>query len=213
MKFPHIVCPNCEILLQSFTGRTVVLRLESSENLAAGLENLRKSGNILGGVILETDHPLADLAFADCPRDLPLALYTPALGNFRDLARHLDRLRQLNLRVYLPADKNDNLTSLRILSSVGIHAGAVFAHGTDWEYLADLATYALLGRAPHAAIEPFAFIAANYRPGQNLNWGSVFFDEPRHFLHLDIHGRVALSPVELAGQRFVAASVGDRLAG
>lgn len=210
MTFPHLVCPNNEVLLQGFTGRSVVLRLQNSESLAAGLENVRKSGNTLFGVILDSDRPLADLSFEDCPLGLPVAVMAPSLGNFRHLARHLDRLRQFNLRVYLPADQTGNLVSLRILSSVGIHVAAVLRQiGADWEYLADLATYALLGRAPHAAIEPFSFIAAHYRAGQNLDWGRVFFDDPRHFLHLDRQGRVALSPAALAEQRFVAASLGE----
>jgi hypothetical protein len=210
MGFPSIVCPNSEVLLQRFTGRSVALRLKSGESLAAGLESIRKSGNTLFCVILESDRPLAEIAFEDSYQGVPLAVMAPALGNFRNLARHLDRLRKFNLRVYLPGDRTDNLVSLRILSSVGIHAGAVLRQvGTDWEPLADLATYALLGQVPHATIEPFSFIAANYQAGQNLDWGRVIFDDPRHFLHLDRKGRVALSPAELAKKHFVAQSVGE----
>lgn len=210
MKFPRIVCPNDEGLFQGFTRHAVVLRLKRGESLRASQENLAKSGNSLWGAILESDRPLADLAYDDWPQGLPLVVIAPTLGNFRDLARHLDRLRQLNLRVYLPGGQTGNLGNLRILSSVGIHAGAILKQvGTDWEYLADLATYTLLVRAPHAAIEPFSFISANYRAGCNLDWGAVFFDDPRHFLHLDVHGRVALSPAELAEQRFAAANLAE----
>ena len=139
------------------------------------------------------------------PKASPWRSWPLPSGRFRDLARHLDRLRKLNLRVYLPCDHADNLASLRILSSVGIPCCADFRDGgTDWEALADLATYAVLERTPHAAMEPFAFMAANYHSADRLDWGRVFFDDPRHFLHLSEDGRVALSQAELAEGRFVA---------
>jgi len=210
MGFPTIVCPDRENLLQGFTGRGVALRLDNGRRIAAAVDNVRKSGNRLFCVIVESDRPLAEMEFHDHPQDIPLAVMAPAAGRFRDLARHLDRLRKLNLRVYLPCDHADNLASLRILSSVGIPCGADFRKDrTDWEALADLATYAVLERAPHAAMEPFAFIAANYHSADRLDWGRVFFDDPKHFLHLSEDGRVALSQAELAEGRFVAASLDE----
>ena len=210
MGFPSIVCPDSEMVLQGFTGRSVVLRLNRCQGIAAGVENVRRSANTLVGVMVESDRPLADIEFAHHHQGIPLAVMAPALGPFRDLARHLDRLRALNLRVYLPCDHPENLTGLRILSSVGIHCGADFRNGrTDWESLADLATYAVLERVPHAAIEPFSFIVSNYNSSKYLDWGRVWFDDPRHFLHLDEDGRVALSRAELAEKRFVAPSLNE----
>ena len=184
--------------------------MNGCDGIALGVDHVRKSGNRLFCVIVESDRPLADMEFDDRHQGIPLAVMAPSLGRFRDLARHLDRLRTLNLRVYLPCDHPDNLTGLRILSSVGITCCADFRDGsTDWESLADLATYAVLERAPHAAIEPFAFMAANYPACRRLDWGRVFFDDPRHFLHLDAAGRVALSRAELAENRFVAHSLNE----
>lgn len=208
MGFPIIVSPNSQSLLQSFTGLSVVLRLNDGPCLAEGVENVRQSGNSLCCVIVESDHSLANIDFAAHPPHIPLAVMVPALGRFRDLTRHLSRLRHLNLRVYLPCDHPDNLSSLRILSSLGIHCCANFRYGrNDWQALADLATYAVLEQAPHAPIEPFAFIAANYHPGHFLDWGRVIFDDPEHFLHLDEDGRVALSPADLTAQCFVASNL------
>ena len=210
MGFPRIVCPDSEILLQSFTGFPVALRLNHCQGIVPGVEHVRKSGNTLFCVIVESDRPLADMEFDARHQGIPLAVMAPALGRFRDLARHLDRLRTLNLRVYLPCDHPGNLAGLRILSSVGVHCCADFRKGgIDWEALADLATYAVLERTPHAAMEPFAFMAANYPASHRLDWGRVWFDDPRHFLHLDGNGRVALSQAELAEGRFVAHSLDE----
>lgn len=210
MGFPRIVCPDSETVLQGFTGRSVALRVNGWDCIALGVDKIRKSGNLLFCIIVESGQPLADMEFDDRHQGTPLAVMAPSLGRFRDLARHLHRLTTLNLRVYLPCDHPDNLTSLRILSSVGITCGADFRDGrTNWESLADLATYAVLERAPHAAIEPFAYMAANYPVCRCLDWGRVFFDDPRHFLHLDDYGRVALSRAELAESRFVARGLNE----
>jgi hypothetical protein len=210
MGFPRIVCPDSETVLQGFTGRSVALRVDGWDRIALGVDQVRKSGNLLFCIIVESDRPLADMEFDDRHQGIPLAVMAPALGRFRDLARHLDRLRTLHRRVYLPCDRSDNLTGLRILSSVGIGCCADFRGGrTDWESLADLAAYAVLERAPHAAIEPFAFMAANYPACRSLDWGRVIFDDPRHFLHLDAWGRVALSRAELAQNLFVAQSLNE----
>lgn len=210
MEFPRIVCPDSETVLQGFTGRSVALRVNGCDRIALGVDEVRKSGNSLFCIIVESNQPLADMEFDDRHQGIPLAVMAPSLGRFRDLARHLDRLRTLNLRLYLPCDHPDNLTSLRLLSSVGITCGADFRDGrTDWESLADLATYSVLERAPHAAIEPFAFMVANYPACRYLDWGRVIFDDPRHFLHLDAYGRVALSRAELAENRFVARSLNE----
>jgi hypothetical protein len=69
-------------------------------------------------------------------------------------------------------------------------------------------TYAVLGRAPHAPIEPFSFIASNYDSHLILPWGAIAFDDPAHFLHLDAQGRVALSCDELRQGVFIAPSIG-----
>jgi hypothetical protein len=210
MEFPRIVCPDSETVLQGFTGRSVALRVNGCDGISLAVDQVRKSGNLLFCIIVESDQPLADMEFDKRHQGIPLAVMAPALGRFRDLARHIDRLRTLNLRVYLPCDHPDNLTGLRILSSVGITCCADFRAGRiNWESLADLATYAVLERVPHAAIEPFAFMVANYPDSRCLDWGRVIFDDPRHFLHLDACGRVALSRAELAENRFVARSLDE----
>lgn len=210
MGFPRIVCPDSETVLQGFTARSVALKVKGCGRISLGVDKVRKSGNLLFCIIVESDRPLAEMEFDDRHQGIPLAVMAPSLGRFRGLARHLDRLCILNLRVYLPCDRPDNLTSLRILSSVGISCCADFRDGrTDWQSLADLATYAVLERAPHAAIEPFAFMAANYPACRYLDWGRVIFDDPRHFLHLDACGRVALTRAELAANRFVARSLNE----
>lgn len=205
MNLPRIVCPHSPGLLQSFADRTVAVRVNHPGEAAAAAAQVWESGNQLLCVIVESDSPLADLDFQEDQKGIPLAVMAPSMGKFRHLARHLDRLRAFNLRVYLPCKNAENLVGLRILSSVGIYSCAVLGTGEmDWEALADLMTYAVLERVPHASIEPFAFIASHYDPSSYLEWGAIFFDDPKNYLHLDAEGRVALSRAELLKQQFIA---------
>ncbi len=210
MNSPRFVCPNDAGLLRSFTGRAVAVRVGDVADIVAATANVRESGNELFCVIVETNRPLSDLEFRDDQLSIPLAIMTPSFGNFRDLARKVDAWRRSAIRVYLPCNNPDNLAALRILSSLGIHGCAQFVTGAnDWEALADLMTYAVLGRNPHASIKPFAFIASNYNPHSILPWGSIEFDDPTHFLHLDENGWIALSRDELERGIFVAQGIDE----
>jgi hypothetical protein len=115
-------------------------------------------------------------------------------------------LRRLNLRVYLPLDHPSNYTGLRILSSLGVGTALCFdRRETDWEALADLATFALLGRAKHAPMEPFAFLVRHYHPEQRTDFSSVYFADPTRYLHVNAIGEVALSVAELEEGKLLAA--------
>ncbi len=210
MNLPRIVCPDSPSLLEGFTERTVAVRVNDPGQAAAAATRVRESGNRLLCVIIDSDSPLSNLELPADQKEIPLALMAPSLGKFRRLARRLNLWRDCNLRVYLPGNNPENLIGLRILSSVGIHGGAVLGNGRmDWEALSDLMTYAVLERVPHAPIEPFQFIASHYDPAAYLEWSSVYFDDPRQFLHLDAEGRVALSHAELSQNRFIAANLAD----
>jgi len=210
MNWPGIVCPYNPSLFATFTGLTVAARVPHQGQAAEAAARVQESGNELLCVIVESDSPFDEIELADDLQSLPLAVMAPTWGKFRQLAQRLPRLRDFNLRVYLPAHHPQNIAGLRILSSLGIHTCAVLGDGPqDWEGLTDLMTYALLGQGPHASMEPFVFIASNYDPTSYLEWGSIYFDDPRRFLHLDADGRVALSPAELRQQRFVAQSLAE----
>lgn len=210
MNWPKIVCPDNRGLLQTLRGHEVVVRVNDARRASAAASRVRESGNNLFCVIIRSRSPLDEMEFGEDQKGIPMALMVPSPGRFRNLAKRLNLLRELNLRVYLPCDSPENLSGLRALSSVGIETCAVFGKGRmDWESLTELMTYAVLEQAPHAPIEPFAFIASRYDPFSHLDWGSVYFDDPRRYLHVDRKGRVALSHAELTKRRFVAEGISE----
>ena len=210
MSLPRIVCPHNQRLLRTFSGQSVAVQVDHWEKTAEAADDVCSSGNELFCVIVDTTAPLDEIVLPDDWKQIPLAIMVPTIGKFRNLTAKLKAWRDFNLRVFLSCDHADNRAALRILSSLGIQTCAVFGSGKDdWEALSDLMTYAVLGQLPHASIDPFSFIATNHQPNAWFDWGALYFDDPKYFLHLDDQGRVALSRAALAGEEFVAQSLAE----
>jgi len=197
-----LVCPHERALIDRLQGRTVCVRVGAARDIAAAAAEVRQR-NTLACVICESV-PIEDIDVEDDWQGVPIALMAPSVGRFRNIAKKVDALRKLNLRVYLSCEA-DNLAGARILASLGIAVCIMFDAAPDWDAMADLMTYALLGPVPHAPIDPFRTIADGYRPAaRSDDWGRVFFDDPSRYLHLDAEGRIALSRREMLAGDFVA---------
>ena len=201
---PHIlVCPDSLPFLSGFHGQELVVRTQNPERIP-DLVKLVESQNILRTVWLDIKTPLSEVHWDDAWTDIPLAIHSPEMGNFRIIAGTIPLIRKLNLRVFLPDDGGNNYRSLRILASLGIHCGLTFTDRSPaWEPLADLAHYALYGLVRKATIEPFHYIASQHNPEARTNFGSVVFDDPTRFLHLTVEGKVALSRQDLLEENFI----------
>lgn len=209
MKLPSFVCPANSLVFGTFSGRSVVCQTTGSlREIAEIVGRVRVSGNNIHCIIATLDRPLAETDFPDCIKNVPLAVRCPSVGRYADISRSLPKLRDFNMRLYLPADCQDNITAIQMLSSLGLHCCAEFGDGAPyWEGLAELASYAMLSRCDHGPIEPFAFIASHFVPHRNLDWGRAVFDDPEHYLHLDREGRIALTARDLAQGKFIAEGV------
>jgi len=206
---PHVlVCPCHEPLLRRLAGRKLVLRVTSAQEMADAIRYSQQYNLQLHCFWFTTPAPLAALVLQPEHRDKPLALYVSELGPFPEFIKRLPELRDMNLRVYLPTGSRDNYTNLRILSSLGIASAVVLREPeVDWENLSDLMTYALLGLAPHAPIEPFQFTATHYDCARQTDFSAVYFADPCRYLHVNEQGCVALTPEELEAQNFILEDV------
>lgn len=204
MSRPTLVMEYHEPLLEELEGERLVVRVDALAQAAQVAARVCRANHL---VVLEVrlDRPLVAV---DIPADIsevPIALYLPEMGPFREVTHLVDRLRLLNLRLFFPADRPDNYRACRILSSLGIATGLHFVEAEpDWEALCDLLTYATFGRSPHAPIEPFRFLTDSYDPGRRTSFAAVWFDECGRFLHLSREGRVALTKRHLSEGRFLA---------
>ena len=201
-----LVCPNQRALIGRFEQRTLCVRVNTPQEIIAAANDVRAHNNLFC-VICDSKIPIEEIDIGEDWENTPIALMAPSVGRFRNISKKLELLRKLNLRVYLPCNEK-NLTGVRLLASVGIPTCIVFNvdHTLDWDALADLMTYALLGGAQHAPIEPFQTIANSYRQTSRRgeDWGRVYFEDSSRYLHIDVTGKIALSHRELLAGDFIA---------
>jgi hypothetical protein len=210
MSSHFLVCPFNENLLSKLHGKSVVIRINGIEKISAAVDTVTKHQAHLHCLLLETQAPVAAIPFQENWRDIPIALYASSLGRFPDFVRQVPTLRQLNLRVYLPLDNEENYASLRILSSLKIESAVHFrGKNIKWELITDLMTYALFGPIPHAPIAPFNYIASHYDRQRRNDYGAVYFEDPYTYLHLDENGHLALSQADLTAGKFIAQDIDE----
>jgi hypothetical protein len=197
-----LICPDSPALIARLQGRTLCVRVEEPSGITTAAVAARQR-NTLACVICKADVSRADIDIDDGWHDVPLALMVPSIGRVRHLVKKLKMLRKSNVRVHL-SPTAENLVGARILASLEIPVCIDLQSMCDWDALADVMTYALLGMVPHAPIEPFHTIAENYHTASRSDdWGRIFFDDPSHYLHLDTVGHIALSRRELLAGQFV----------
>ncbi len=208
MNPDFFVCPLNKKLIRTLRERSLVIKLDKIQDVGQAVALEKEFDFHIHCLQLETQTPLASIPFQNDWLDVPLAVYTPSLGNFFDFVEKLPLLRQINIRVYLPTNKKENYTNLQIISSLGITSALEFKKDyLDWELMTDLMTYALLPLVPHAPIDPFYYIANRYDPHKRNDYNSVYFNDFRFYLHLDHDGRVYFSHDDLKQGHYIADSI------
>jgi hypothetical protein len=203
MNSIKIICPFDQALISRFKDREIAVRVDDPSLIPAAGRAIRESGNRLMCVILDSGKAVDQVQFHEEWIHLPIALMAPSLGAFRNLVKSIRLLRKLNLRIFLPYS-GENLTGTRIIASLGIPCCIILEDAEiDWEGLADLMTYTVLERVPHASIGPFSYILKHYKPDSYTEWGAAYFEDPAQFIHLDSGGQVALSRRGLLNGKFI----------
>jgi len=183
MNSPVTICPHNRQILKGFKGRKVAVTVRDTGTAARAAANARALGADLVCIIVETRLPLGRLAWDGDLASIPLIVIAPFFGAFRDLEPHIGLLKDLDVAIHLPSHGAGNMAGLRILSSLGIRCAAVIGtEGQDWDAIADLATYAVLGPAPHAPIEPFTHMALSGEPFPFIDWDFPCFTDSQRFV-------------------------------
>jgi hypothetical protein len=205
MKNLTLVCHYSRPLLDQIEGYDIVIKVDQFQDIPRVADDIRSSGNVLKSVVIEIEKPLSTIQIQEDCDGIPIALFAPEMGNFRDISNQIQRMREFKIHIYMPVEKRENLVNSRILASLGVTCCLVFGQiQPEWEALSDLMTYALFGINSHAPVEPFNHLALNYKPSTKLSCGDVYFDGPGEFLYLDANGRVSLSYSELSKGSFIA---------
>jgi len=191
-------------LLRDMKGHAVVVKSENPHEINQIDECVNQSGAHLHCIWLTVKAPLSSIPAGDDWGSIPVALHVDESGTLRALRGKLKMLSRLNLKVFLPSDCSESFTRLRILSSLGIACGVSFNGAVaDWEALSELMHYAIYGRVEHGPIEPFHSVASCYQASRITDFSSVYFNNPRHYLHCDGSGRTALTAGHLRDGIFI----------
>ncbi len=202
-----LICPFNEQLLARLRQRTLVIKTDDISSINHITREVNRL-NYLHAINIRTDVPVSAIPFRDDWQQSPLAIYTNAFGNYQEFMQQLNLIRKLNVRIFLAPDNESNYTGLRIMSSLGVACGLYIYDGSfNWNLLNDLMYYAMYGKARHAPIEPFTWIASNYDPAGYCDFSSVYFNYPGRYLHMNEHEQIALTEKDMLQGNFICEGI------
>ncbi|MBI2387602.1 MAG: hypothetical protein HYV14_16570 [Elusimicrobia bacterium] len=202
-----LVCPCDEALISRIERKALVVRTDDAGWIRE-IDRLANARNKLHAVLLSSrKESLTGVPFDEDWREIPIALHVAGLGPFNELTERLALLKELNIRVFSPASP-EGIRESRILASLGIDCGLTFeAEELDWDALDDLMHYSVYGRAGRGTIEPFHHVMSHYDPRTPMDFDSVYFENPRRYLHIDENENIALNHAALLRGEFIAQGV------
>jgi hypothetical protein len=202
-----LVCPFDEKLIRRLSRKALVVRTTDFK-LIPHINRVVNEQNKLHCIwVVDERRTLTSVPVAEEWKNIPIHIYLSGIGSFRSMVGKLQLLRQLSIRVFLSPGKEKNLTDLMILASLGIDCGIFWDNKKneeiDWEALNDLMHYAIYSRAKHAPIEPFHYLVSKYNPQKPTDFSSVYFDNPRRYLHIDEGENIALTYRDLLRKNYI----------
>lgn len=205
MREHILVCPFDASLLERLTHKRLVVTTTGVESIHHISRLVNDYQSQLHCIAVQHKGSLATIPFHESWRGIPLAIFVNELGTFKEVIGKLRLIRDLNVRFFFTSDNPANFTSIHILASLGIDCGISFGEKEiDWEAMNDLMTYAVYGKANRASIEPFSFATRNYHPARVTDFGSVYFENPQTYLHIDSEENIALTAKDLKEGRFIS---------
>jgi hypothetical protein len=200
-----LVCPFDINLLDKLKERVIVINTGDFDVIQYMNENVNKPFS-LHAIKIQTEKPLSSLSFKKDWLNLPLSIYTPEFGKYKDLFDKLDLIRKLNIRIFLSSDNDSNFTGLKILSSLNISCG-IFLNNKEevnWNAVNDLMHYGVYTKTKHAPIDPFYYLLTHYLPTEYIDYNFVYFNNPTRYLHINNKEQIALTELDLMKGNYVA---------
>jgi hypothetical protein len=202
-----IVCPYVPELLEKLENVEVVIHTDTFENVNEIIQTVSRYRFKLIALRIDSKLNLSAIPFDEFWCNIPIALYVNEFGDYYDFFKKLSLLKKLNIRVFLSSGYADNYNFLKILSSLGISSGIFFDTKVFWENLSDLMIYSYYSKAQHEPIEPFNFLLKNYTYEALTDFGSVYFNNPMKFLHINTEEGVSYSSSECIKGEYVVKGI------
>ncbi len=204
-----LVCPFNEKLIARLKKQAIVV-VTDDFNILQYIHDRVNNSNKLHAIKIKTSKPLSEIEFHDEWYRIPLALYSPDFGIYKNFLHRLNTLRKLNIRIFLSSERDFNFTALKILSSFNISSGLFFDNEPfNWELINDLMHYTVYTSTRHAPIEPFTWLATNYDPAGYTDFSSVYMNDPNRYIYINENEQIALTEKDFNENNFIATGIGS----
>lgn len=191
-------------LTDRFSGEELIPRVTRIEDVEPAYYSARMVNTVFCVWLDAPLMSLSDLRLEALNESIPIVAHVYSLGDIFRLLSSIDTLRRLSLRVFFSSSCDENFSSIKLLSSLGVDTGLLFdALHIDDERFLDLASYSLLGQVPHASIEPFDYIWRNIQQDKNLDFDTVFFVNPQKYIYANENLDFSLTRQDLQDKRYI----------
>jgi len=198
-----LVCPNSEKLINKLFGKTLVLKVNSAGEIPKAYDRAAVENHVLC-IVVDEQRALSAVHVQEEWNRVPILLNVPELGSLKTVLSRAQQLRDWNIRVFMPGGREANLTSLRILSSLGISVGIILTPPLNWDAVSDLMHYAIYTRTPHGDIDPFGYVKLSYNPQEFTYLKTPSFENPLRYVYIDEEENIALSSIGLQNGTLIA---------
>jgi len=198
-----------EKLISRLNGENIIVTTNNF-NALNRIKNVVNESNKLNNITVFYDGVLTSIRFLEDWKNIPLTIYVSSLGSYRMLFHMMSALRDMSIKIFLPASNKQSYIDVQTLSSLGILAGIYFNNkNVSWDKFKDLEVYALYAKTNHAPIEPFQYVFANFKGQVRLDFGGLYYNDPNKYLHVNGDGKVALTMHDLINNNFALDSLND----
>ena len=190
-----VIAPYDSTLLEKLQNYNIIVETEDSEAIISINKALRKKSHLFC-IKFNSCTPLSGIELNKEWIDIPLAIYTPSLGELSKVLLRARQLKSMNLTIFLPADEKQNIRDLRILSSLGIDCGFCVRNkedNIDWDSIDDLFYYSAYSKTKRGQIEPFRFMLSDDYQDSRYRFTAAMFDDPALFVYIDSEMNLAVS--------------------
>lgn len=199
-----LVVPADEDLIRSLQAQAMVVQLYD-EFAVSHFARVIGEKNKVHCVVLKLEQPLSTWSAPEDLADIPLHIFSPGLGFFREFVLRRPEFDRLTARYFLPADQVATYRDLLIMSSLGLDCGLDFnGKSIPWDKLSDLAISVIYPKLERGTVEPFNYLLTRFEPTKTIDFNAVYFNDPERYLHLDRNFRIALSNEDLEKGNFIA---------
>lgn len=207
-KFTLII-PFSEHLFKKLNGNPFIVRTHAI-NVDEIKNELRKYNKQANSILIDyRNENMNFISFDESWKDLELTILLSEIGSFKNLIAQRPILQKLNIKFLFPASQENSYHDVRILSSLGIHCGVYFddVQNVLWNEFSDLADYYLKSRIEQAPIEPLSFLKFHYETNNEIDFNTIFYNNPDFFLYVSENEDVATSFSDFSNQKYIARGI------